>query len=94
MYNLFEDEDDVFQGSPKSKFMDIVYNANSDLVQMEFERLMERMAIMEMMLEEQYGEEGAEQKIHSYKYERSGDVDMMVKNLYIISVGNIVTRNE
>ncbi len=94
MYNLFDDEDDVFQGSPRSKFMDIVYAANRDLVQNELERLMERMAVMEMLLQEQHGEEGVETVIHNAIFNRSEEVTNMTKNLYIISVGNVLTRNE
>ncbi|MCK9372392.1 MAG: DUF2018 family protein [Sulfuricurvum sp.] len=94
MYNLFEDEEDIFQGSPKSKFLDIVFNANSDLVHNELARIMERMAVMELMLQEQYGEDEIDEVVRKFEFERSADVDMMVKNLYIISVGNVLSRNE
>jgi hypothetical protein len=94
MYNLFEDEDDIFQGSPKSKFLDIVFNANRDLVHNELERLMNRLAAMELMLEEIHGEDDIERKIQAMQFERTDDVDMMAKNLYIISVGNVLTQNE
>ena len=94
MYNLFEDEDDIFQGSPKSKFMDIVFNANRDLVQNELERLMTRMAAMEVMLQESYGEEKVDRAIKSMEFERADEIGMTVKNLYMISVGNILTQNE
>jgi len=50
MYNIFEDEDDIFMGSPKSKFLDVVFNANRGVAEFELERIMERMAILEMML--------------------------------------------
>ncbi len=93
MYNLFEDEDDIFQGSPKSKFMDIVFNANRDLVQNELERLMIRLAAMEVMLQESQGED-IERAIKSMEFERADEIDMTVKNLYMISVGNILTQNE
>lgn len=94
MYNLFEDEEDIFQGSPKSKFIDIVYNANSDLVHNELARLMERMAVMELMLQEQYGEDELDAKIRTFAFEHGKEVDMMTKNLYIISVGNVLSQNE
>jgi len=94
MYNLFEDEDDIFQGSPKSKFMDIVYAANRDLVQNELERLMGRMAIMEMLLQEQHGEDHIDSILRNIEFERADEVEMMAKNLYIISVGNVLSRNE
>lgn len=94
MYNLFEDEDDIFQGSPKSKFLDIVYNANRDLVQNELERLMTRMAAMELMLQEAHGEDAIERILKTMQFERADEIDMMAKNLYIISVGNVLTQNE
>lgn len=94
MYNLFEDEDDIFQGSPKSKFMDIVFAANRDLVQNELERLMRRLAAMEVMLQETHGEEGIDRAIRSMEFERSDEIEMMVKNLYLTSVGNVLTQNE
>ncbi|MDD2837829.1 MAG: DUF2018 family protein [Sulfuricurvum sp.] len=94
MYNLFEDEDDIFQGSPKSKFLDIVYNANRDLVQNELERLMTRMAAMELMLQEAHGEDAIERILQTMQFERADEIDMMAKNLYIISVGNVLTQNE
>jgi len=94
MYNLFDDEDDIFQGSPRSKFMDIVYAANRDLVQNELERLMERMAVMELLLQEQYGEDHIDSVIQDVTFSRCDEVVNMTKNLYIISVGNVLTRNE
>lgn len=94
MYNLFDDEDDIFQGSPRSKFMDIVYAANRDLVQNELARLMERMAVMEMLLQDQHGEDNIDSKIRQHAFERADDVEYMLKNLYIISVGNVLSQNE
>ena len=94
MYNLFEDEDDIFQGSPKSKFLDIVFNANRDLVHNELERLMTRMAAMELMLQEAHGEDKIDRVIQTMQFERADEIDMMAKNLYIISVGNVLTQNE
>lgn len=94
MYNLFEDEDDIFQGSPKSKFLDIVFNANRDLVHNELARLMERMAVMELLLQEQYGEDRIDTMVQQCAFERADEIDMMAKNLYIISVGNVLSQNE
>ncbi len=94
MYNLFEDEDDIFQGSPRSKFMDIVFNANRDLVHSELERLMNRMAVLELMVQEQYGEEEIDRVVRNLQFERADEIDFMAKDLYIESVGNILTQNE
>lgn len=94
MYNLFEDEDDIFQGSPKSKFLDIVFNANRDLVHTELERLINRMAVLELLIQDHYGEEGIDRAVKNALFERADEVDFMAKNLYIESVGNVLSQNE
>lgn len=94
MYDaLFEDEDDIFGGTPRSKFHDIVYNANRDLVERELERLIERQAVLEIMLGEHHGDE-LDQKIKSYHFSNRAEVEGFAKSLYIESVGNILSQNE
>lgn len=94
MYSaLFEDEDDIFGGSPRSKFHDIVYNANRDIVEQELERLIERQAVLELMLGEHHGDE-LDEKIKSYLYSNKAEVEGTVKSLFIESVGNILSQNE
>ncbi len=39
---LYEDEDDIFMGSPKSKFFDILFHANKDLVKEKLLQIVER----------------------------------------------------
>jgi len=56
MYGLFDDEDDLLTGSPKSKLMDIVFNANNDVVRYELENFIDRAAAMEMMIREKCGD--------------------------------------
>ena len=92
MYNIFEDEDDIFMGSPKSKFLDIIFNANRGLVDEELERLIERIAILEIFLDED--DEVLERRIKQYAFENRDEVELKVKELYMESMGNIVTRNE
>ena len=94
VYNLFEDEDDLFQGSPKSKFLDIVYNASRDLASLELVALVERIATLELMLEEQLGREIEEHELKGYAFEHSAQVDALSKNIYIHSVANVLTQNE
>ena len=93
MYDaLFEDEDDIFLGTPESKFMDIIYNASQDLAKHELARLMERQATLELMLEERV--EDLEAEIKRYAFENQESVETKTKSLYIESVGNILTQNE
>lgn len=92
MYNLFEDEDDIFTGSPRSKFLDIVFNANRGLVEAELERLVERLAILELMQSED--QELLEKKLLDYRFKNQDEVDTKMKSLFIESMGNILTQNE
>lgn len=92
MYNIFEDEDDIFMGSPKSKFLDIVFNANRGLVEFELEKLVEKLAILELMSNED--EELLEKKLLEYKFSNEDDVQMKQKSLFIEFMGNVLTQNE
>ena len=92
MYNIFEDEDDIFMGSPRSKFLDIVFNANRGLVESELERLIERLAILELMQQED--PELIDKKLLEYRFKNQDDVDTKMKSLFIESMGNVLTQNE
>jgi hypothetical protein len=92
---LFEDEEDIFSGgSPKSKFFDIVYNANRNLVELELDRMVERMCLLEMMLEEQMGEEAMEREILTRTFSQSFELDECKTGKYIELTANILTQNE
>jgi len=93
MYNLFEDEDDIFTGSPKSKFMDVMFHGSTGLAENELEKIMEEMAMMEMMLEDA-GIADYENRMKSMRFERAADLEKRVKNQYIVAMGNILTQHE
>jgi hypothetical protein len=94
MYNIFEDEDDLFMGSPKSKFIDIIYNANRNLAEAELERIMRRLAATELLLGEFINEDEIDRKVERYLLNEEGKVDEYVKNIYIEHVGNVLSANE
>ncbi len=92
---LFEDEDDVFTGSPKSKYFDIIFTASPGLSQKELEDQIEKMAIMELLFEEMMGEDKDLEAIcNEYKWKNQDKVQNRIRDLYIISMGNIVTQSE
>jgi hypothetical protein len=43
---LFEDEDDIFGGTPVSKYWDINKQISEDLMKDEFDGIVERLAVM------------------------------------------------
>jgi hypothetical protein len=90
---LFEDEDDIFGGSPKSKFMDVVFNANNDIVRQELSRFIEKVAVMELMLEEHVGED-INRAVKQYYIENQDDCDIKAKSLYVELTGEVLSQSE
>ncbi|WP_297441701.1 DUF2018 family protein [Sulfurimonas sp.] len=90
---LFEDEDDIFGGSPRSKFMDVVFNANNDVVRMELEKFVEKVAAMELMLEEQIGED-IDTAVSRYKSAHLDEVDTKTKSIFVELMGAVLSQSE
>ncbi len=89
---LFEDEEDIFGGTPKSKFWDIANTASDDLVKDQIDMFVEKYTIMENMLSEAHGEEKLEQMIKQYALENSMQLEEDKKSTYVALTGEIVTR--
>jgi hypothetical protein len=93
MYNLFEDEDDIFMGSPKSKLMDVVFNANNDRVRAELQNFIDRTAAMELMMAEKFGED-VDLNIKRFMTSNRDEVENHAKSLYIELMGTILSQSE
>jgi len=89
---LFPDDDGMFMGTPKSKFFDIVFNANRNLVENELEDLIERLCALELIAEEY--EDNLEQKIQEVKFSKSEELENRKFDAFINSMGNILSQNE
>ena len=90
---LFEDEDDVFLGSPVSKLMDIIFNANNDVVRFDLENFIKRRAALELVLEEKLGEDFGKE-IDLFMVENRDLVESKTKSLSIELMGEIVSKSE
>ena len=91
---LYEDEDDFFMGSPKSKFFDIVFNANRELVKTKLAHIIDRYSAMEILLEKEIGAEKLEAMIHTVLMDETDSVVEHNNDLFISAVGEILTQNE
>lgn len=88
-----EDEDDIFMGSPKSKFFDIVRTASSEVVEDEIDKIIEKYAILEMLLTKDKDEDFDLNKfLAQYAFENSEEVSNMKKGLYMEFTGEIICR--
>lgn len=90
---LFEDEDDMFAGSPESKLMDVIFHANNDIVRQELAIFMKKAATMELMLEKYVGED-ISTAVQTYDANNFGQADEKVKSLYIEVMGSILSQSE
>ena len=89
---LFEDEANIFGGTPESKYHDIASQANDEIVKDEFDKIVQKFAIMEKLLEERYEHDELNRVIAAYGFENMSEVENMKKGLYIEFTGNIVMR--
>ena len=93
MYGMFEDEDDIFMGSPKSKFMDVVFNANNDIVRQELEIFIDKVAAMELMLLRHVGDD-IDREVKRFTISNQSDVDTKAKSLYVELMGAVLSQSE
>ena len=90
---LFEDEENIFGGSPKSKCMDAIFTANNDVVRFELENLIEKMATMELMLEKHVGDD-INRAVEQFRFENASECETKAKSLFIELTGDIVSKSE
>lgn len=90
---LFEDEDNIFGGSPKSKFMDVVFTANNDVVRYDLEQFIEKVAAMELMLEKHVGDD-IDAAVKQFQFENSMECSTKAKSLFVELTGSIVSKSE
>ena len=88
-----EDEDDIFMGSPKSKFFDVSRQASKDIVEEEIDKIVEKLAVLEMIISEGKDEDfDINQYIRDYTFANMDDVNGMKKGLYVEFTGEIISR--
>jgi hypothetical protein len=94
MYD-FNEDDELFGGTPEKKYFDIIFNANRNLVEYALTENLKRMSILESLLEERL-EEGADidKMILNYAMSNQTKVEDDLKNSYIHGMGDILTKNE
>lgn len=89
---LFEDEDDIFGGTPESKYWDIVKQVSPDIARHEFDTIIAKMAAMEMMLMEQHDEETLDKVIERYIFANESMIENRKKNLYMEYAGRLIYK--
>ena len=89
---LFEDEDDIFQGTPESRYWGIAGQLSEDLRKDEFDKIVERLATMEALLSETHDYETLDRTISNYKYENFAKLEDLKKSVYMELAGQLIYR--
>ena len=89
---LFEDEDDMFAGTPLSRYWDISGQLSEDLIKDEFDGVVERLAVMEAMLSEIHEYEDLDRTIKNYAVTNMTKVEELKKSVYMELAGQLIYR--
>jgi len=90
--NIFDEEDDYMMSTPKSNYFSIVKTANQNIVEMEVEKMFQRLAIAEKIMEERGLEEEHENLLKAMVIDK--ELEDRTNSIFIELVGNIVTQCE
>ncbi len=88
------DDDDFMMTTPRENFFQILHTANRNIVDLEIEHLIERLAVAEKILEDQGLEEAYERNVQSMAATEPEEFENRKNSLFIETVGNIVTQCE
>ncbi len=89
---LFEDESDIFGGTPQSKYWDIAKQVSEDLYQFNFDEIITKIAVMEKMLMQQHDEEELNRIIDTYALMNQNEIDLHKKSLYTEYAGRLIYK--
>jgi len=91
---FLNDEDDFLMGSPKSKFFDIVFNANRSLVEQSIEGVFDRYSAMELLLEDFIKDDNElEYRLNEIMLERADELSERKNSLFIAATGDVLTQH-
>ena len=88
--------DEIFEGNPIDKWKDIIFNASRGLAEAEIERLLETLAIYELLLEEQ--DLSVNMRDFFYKSTHDSNLKKQIKerkiSIAMESMSKILSENE
>jgi hypothetical protein len=89
-FEEMEADESVFGGTPQSKFWDFYNKLSIDLKENEFDKIVERFAAMELMLQEHIDEEALNQRVKSYIHTNFETLEERKKSLYLEFAGDLL----
>ena len=89
---LFEDENDIFAGTPESKYWDITKQLSEDLLKDEFDGIVARLAAMEAMLAENHDYDDLDATIRNFQATNFTKMAELKKSVYMELAGQLIYR--
>jgi len=89
---LLEDEDDIFGGTPKSKFWDMLTTPHEDTSKAVLDDIVTNYAILEHIVKQNIQEEKLNDYLKFYYKEHEQEIEEDKKSVYLEFVGKIVCK--
>jgi len=91
---MYFEDDDVLGGTPESRFMDIVFGANRNVVRDELAKIIEWLAALELIAEERGIDVENEVQKLLHDESRRAELENKANSLYIEYMGQILSKSE
>lgn len=89
----FEVEDDIFSGSPKSKFLEVVKHASEGVVSEELDKIIEKFAALEMILSSNKDADfEINKELENFILKNLDEVSKTKNDLYLEFTANIISK--
>jgi len=89
------ENDPIFGGTPKKKYMDIIFNANRNLVENYLYDNIKYTAALELLLEEMLSEDkDIVNIVNNFMFNNEDKIKQRADDLMINAMGEILTQNE
>jgi len=89
---LFEDEDDMLTGSPRTTYWGMSSKMSKDVIEDEFDSIVERLAVMEDLLSQNYEIETLDSLVKEHYVKNSEKIENLKKSVYMELGGKLIYR--
>jgi hypothetical protein len=89
---LMEDENDILGGSQKSIYWGMTKKMSPDVLEDEFDKIVQRLAVMESLLSQNYEYEALDNLIVHHYSENEAKIEELKKSVYMELGGKLIYR--
>jgi len=89
---LIEDENDILGGTPKSIYWGMSRKMSEDVAEDEFDKIVQRLAVMEDLLAQNYDFDALDNLINFHYSENEVKIEELKKSVYMELGGKLIYR--